>query len=272
MTYLLRRKGLGKTPCSGIANASNFDIRVVVNNPALLALEDDGNELCIRWGCTSFVLSTNILNKANAIYWASDKSGSRKTLQEYDPTLVPRTWFSSLLVTYPCIIRPHTHAQGKNLWFCKNKYDLTTAISLAGPNWYASEFIDKVKEYRVFVVSNRVVCVAEKTPGDPTAIAWNVAQGGKFSNVKWSEWPLEAIGKALKAMDFSGLDFGGVDVIVDKEGKSYILEINSACSLTSPYRQQCFAKAFDYIIENGKDKFPIPDKISHWKDVIHIAL
>jgi predicted ATP-grasp superfamily ATP-dependent carboligase len=49
------------------------------------------------------------------------------------------------------------------------------------------------------------------------------------------------------------LDFGGVDIIVDKYGIPYVLEINSAPSQTSPYRQQCVAKVFDYIVENGKE-------------------
>jgi hypothetical protein len=49
------------------------------------------------------------------------------------------------------------------------------------------------------------------------------------------------------------------------------LEVNSAPSQTSPYRQQCFAKCFDYIVNNGKDHFPMPEKFG-WKSTLHPAL
>ncbi len=275
MTYLFRRKGLGKSSCQGIVTASKQGILAYRNDESVPAHPDT---LCIRWGCTATVPTKNILNKAKAIHWVSDKSGSRKALQELDPTLVPKTWFSlgdfmSDDDPFPVIVRPAKHAQGKQLWFCEDIDELEIAIIDAGKGYYISQFIDKVAEYRIFVVSNRVVCVAsKKPPEDHTVIAWNVAQGGSFSNVKWSEWPREAIRKAIVAMDYSGLDFGGVDIMVDKEGESYILEINSACSLTSPYRQQCFAKAFDYIITNGKDKFPLPTEYKNLSSIIHPAI
>ena len=69
----------------------------------------------------------------------------------------------------------------------------------------------------------------------------------------------------------SGLDFGGVDVMVDADGKAYVLEINSAPSLTSPYRQECMAKCFDYIVENGKGMIGVKDD-EDWKDFVHPAV
>jgi glutathione synthase/RimK-type ligase-like ATP-grasp enzyme len=172
----------------------------------------------------------------------------------------------------PVVIRPAVHAQGRNVHLSKDYVEVETITEQYGEgNYYISEFIDKVAEYRVFVVSGRVACVASKTPADPTAIAWNVAQGGRFDNVRWGEWPLAACNVAIEAFNMSGLDFGGVDVMVDKNGRAYVLEINSAPSLTSPYRQECMAKCFDYIVENGKEHIPLIDD-EEWKDFVHPAV
>ena len=78
--------------------------------------------------------------------------------------------------------------------------------------------------------------------------------------------------EAMKAANVSGTDFRGVEVMVDAEGNPYVLEVNSAPSQTSPYRQQCVAKAFDYIVNNGKQHFPDVDNVRGWRDVIHPAL
>ena len=139
-------------------------------------------------------------------------------------------------------------------------------------SYYISEFIDKEHEYRVFVCQNRAVWVAKKTPGNPEDVAWNVAAGGRFDNVRWGEWPLQVIRAALQAARVSGTDFCGVDVMVDYDGNPYVLEVNSAPSQTSPYRQQCVAKAFDYIVRNGKQHFDGVERITSWKDVIHPAV
>jgi glutathione synthase/RimK-type ligase-like ATP-grasp enzyme len=140
-------------------------------------------------------------------------------------------------------------------------------------NWgggYISDYIPKVREVRVFVAQGRVVWVAEKSPADPTAHAWNVAQGGRFDNVRWSEWPIRACCAAIMATRALNVDFAGVDVMMDAEGKPYVLEANSAPSQTSPYRQLCSAKAFKWMYENGKDR--LPHTVDTWKEIIHPAL
>ena len=124
----------------------------------------------------------------------------------------------------------------------------------------------------MFVVQGRCVCVAKKTPGNPDQVAWNVAQGGHFDNVNFDNWPLKAVKVSIQAFLLTGLDFGGVDVMVDREGEVYVLEINAAPSLTSPYRQSCFAKAFDYIRQHGKDVIPLSEQRGDWKKFIHPAI
>jgi glutathione synthase/RimK-type ligase-like ATP-grasp enzyme len=156
---------------------------------------------------------------------------------------------------------------------CETIPELRVACNKYGAgNYYISEYIPKVAEYRVFIVSGRVVWVAKKTPANPDAVAWNVAKGGRFDNVRWDEWPLKAIRISREAFLMSGLDFGGVDVMIDKDNNVHVLEINSAPSQTSPYRQECTAKAFDYIVNNGKAFLPVVEQRGGYDKFIHPAI
>lgn len=271
MNILLRKRRLGNGSCRGIQAVSTTGLTMVRNDAPF----PDGTEWVFRWGCTSNVPSeAKVVNTAASIHWCSDKRGGRLAMQEAGVS-VPKTWGDpapfELEARYGTqyIVRPVTHAQGRNL-FVGGWQDSVTAWHSFGGG-YISELINKVAEYRVMVVCGRVAWVAQKTPGNPEDVAWNVAQGGRFDNVRWSDWPRAVIEQALKAANVSGTDFCGVDVMVDGEGTAYVLEVNSAPSQTSPYRQSCVAKAFDYIVLNGKDHFPMPDKFG-WKSVIHPAL
>jgi glutathione synthase/RimK-type ligase-like ATP-grasp enzyme len=274
MFYILRRRGLGLGSTKAIKELSQHNITIVRNDKLLIySLYDT----ILRWGCTSPVTAppnTVILNKNANISLVNNKQSFRFILKEQIPEIIPKTWFNYIdpEITYPCILRPSTHAQGKHLYYCENYIDLTNAVTKVN-QYYISEYIPKVAEYRVCFIQGLVAWVANKIPKDPQAIAWNVAQGGKFENVAWKKWPINVIETAYKAYKLSGLYIGGVDVMVDKDGRSYVLEINSAPSHTSPYRKQCTTKCIDYGITNKNFSYLNPNenfkKYSRW---LHPAL
>lgn len=279
MNYLLRRRKLGRTSVREIVRLSTTGLQAFrSDHPAI----PDGN-IVFRWGCTANVEAETIINKAEAIHRVSDKAGFRRVLNEHE--LCPPTFFrqfdddgwmeGEMLFAAsgerPIIIRPQTHHQGRALYFCTNQTQVLEAIGRCGPGWYASDYIEKEAEYRVFVVQGRAVCVARKYPGEDSPIAWNVARGGRFVNVRWDDWPLKAVRISIEAFNLSGLDFGGVDVMT-KGDEAYVLEINSAPSLTSEYRQQCMAKAFDYIVTNGHRPIPLIERRGGYKKFIHPAV
>ena len=288
---ILRRRKLGRTSCREIAAASTTNISVVRNWRQLdLRRVRQAPKYLFRWGCTStwdgprryedgdygsYVMET--VNSSESIHWCSNKKQGRLDMQAAGVP-VPETWsvydfFNEAGDRYEkFVLRPASHAQGRNL--VAGDYD---TISQATADYdiyndgYVSRLIRKVAEYRVFVCQNRAVWVAKKTPGNPDDVAWNVAQGGRFDNVRWGQWNMDVVDAALQAARVSGTDFCGVDVMVDADGMPYVLEVNSAPSQTSPYRQQCVAKAFDYIVRNGKQHFPNVEA-EGWRDIIHPAL
>lgn len=281
-TIILRRPKLGLSVKHVVEKSSKID-KVVRNDRPM------PNELSLvfRWGTTSNVDCQHVVNTAEAIHRVNDKAGFRRLLMnDWDQKgapdngpLCPKTYLEGDIPIEDMfefhssvVVRPRTHAQGRHVYLCNNRAELDVAVRRCGPGWYASEYINKVAEYRITFVQGRVVWVAKKTPGNPDEIAWNVARGGRFDNVRWDDWPLRAIRIAREAFMLSGLDFGAVDVMIDRENRPYVLEINSAPSQTSPYRQECMAKAFDYIVDNGKHTIPLTEERGGWKKFIHPAL
>lgn len=269
---LLRRRKLGLGSCRGIKQFSQTGIDFIRNDKPFPAQTD----LVFRWGCTSNIPDgVKVVNSAKAIHWACDKRTSRMLLAEAG--LAPKTWLDIRDMEWPLespvVVRRATHHQGKWLHHCEDKASVQEAVDRYGyPCYYISEYVPKVAEYRVFMCQGRAVWVAQKTPDNPDAIAWNVARGGRFDNVRWGDWPLRVVRVAREAFLMSGLDFGGVDVMVGPDGKCYVLEINSAPSQTSPYRQECTAKAFDYIVQNGKGNIPVTEEKGGWRKFIHPAI
>ena len=276
MITFFRRRGLGNTSCREMARIINEELggaaRVVRNDSAGVIMPGD---TVVRWGCTSTIpaLNVTVINNARTIHNCNDKAGARMLLQEAGVP-VPYTvldaseWPNSML--FDVIVRPQTHSRGRHLLHTcsKARADEFLADHSGG---YISDYILKEREVRVFVANGRAVWVAEKTPGNPDDVAWNVDQGGRFDNVKWGDWPMSAVRAAVAASNVIGTDFAGVDVMLDAEGNPYVLELNSAPSQTSPYRQLCSAKAFKWMHDRRGETLPVVTE-GGWKEYIHPAI
>ncbi len=275
---VLRRRKLGRTSAREVSRFSQE------KGHNLLEYRNDrpfpqGVDMVFRWGTTSNLpYKAVVVNEAAAIHYVSDKKTSRLAFAEKG--LAPKSWGDIEDVPQEAVeqlpkglvVRRATHHQGKYLSLCRSFPELVQACSKYPEGYYISEYVEKVAEYRVFLAQGRVVWVARKTPADEKAVAWNVAQGGRFDNVRFDDWPLKAIRVSREAFLMSGLDFGGVDVMVDANGNAFVLEINSAPSQTSPYRQECTAKSFSYIMENGKKEIPVTQERGGWKKFVHPAI
>ena len=60
--------------------------------------------------------------------------------------------------------------------------------------------------------------------------------------------------EALKAVAALELDFGAVDVVVDKEGKAYVLEVNTAPGLENQQTIQAYTNAFNNYKKKEEEK------------------
>lgn len=270
--YILRRKFFGEN-LEIAEQASTTGLRVFTSGDLL---PEDGG-LCFRWGCTATIPGgTKVINTADAIHGVFDKRGFRAKMAAVD--LSPKCWtdFGEFLDNWGCthpfedaIVRPANHTRSENLHYCRSFREVYDAIKQC-KDYYISEYIKKDSEYRVFFCQGRILGVIRKIPVDPDAVSWGCVEQGDFKYVDWSEWPLEATQMALDAAKLSGLQFGAVDLICDFT-RPYVLEINTAPGLGAlGYWVKQFTKAFDYIVENGKDDIPVSG--STWRHLVHPAL
>lgn len=272
---ILRRRGLGLSTLRKICRHSTTGLSFIRNDR--LDRLPPNTDMVIRWGCTSRVPVRNVLNNTEAIHRVNEKAEFRRTLNEH--SLCPRTWFNVLDPDLPregmFVVRPRNHHRGNNFFVC-NRDEVNEAAYMcdaAHGGYYISDLIEKRAEYRVFVAQGRVVWVAQKVPRNPEHHVWNHHSGNcVFENVRWGAWPLQGARKAVEAFNLSGLDFGGVDVIQGHDGTCYVLEINSASSQDSEYRNSLIARVFDYIITHGKEHFPLIQDRGGWRKFIHPAI
>ena len=222
---IFRRRALGYSSCRTICNASNTGIvHARADQPRRWP---DDTSIVFRWGCTANIPvdCDEVVNTAEAIHLVNDKAVFRMMLNERG--LCPKTWLDPWTIDRQgsFIVRPRNHSRGSSfhVFNCDPNEGWSEVPEMMGlcdsagaGNYYISEVINKVAEYRIFVVQGRVLWVSRKIPRDPDEIVWNHHSGNcTFENVRWGDWPLQGVRKAVEAFNLSGLDFGGFDVIQD---------------------------------------------------------
>jgi len=87
------------------------------------------------------------------------------------------------------------------------------------------EFINVTKSARLVVLGDRVVDSIEYTAPEGDFRS----NEGRVPNVKIKKFSEEAKKTAVDAVNVLDLEFGGVDMLIDKNGKHYIVEVNFPC-------------------------------------------
>lgn len=178
---------------------------------------------------------TTVYNDAKAIERTVDK-GMTSFLLKQQGVSTPATWVCESRYHAHQIIEQHTEndnalvikplfgsqGQGVRLLTKKTKFPLPGDMFVNGV-YYLQTYIDTGHEnhdFRVFVVNNQAVAAMQRS-----GTGWlnNVAQGATCSAVQ-----NEAINDlAIQAAKALNIDYCGVDIIRDKSGQLWVLEVNS---------------------------------------------
>jgi hypothetical protein len=302
---IVRRRGLGHSTCKALSSLlEGLGTPSVIwrhdrRFPRTTALISSGQDTTgtlpsvLRWGCTAEtpLASTGwgtAINSSRGIHTVNNKTQFLLKLQEEmeDQTGLLTVMTSTLMRSGQLpeglngsqwVVRPHHHSQGRNLRVVSTG-ELNSMLTRGSMNGhYARPLVQKASEYRVYVMNGRVVNVAQKTPSDPTDIAWNVAQGGRFDNVRWGAWPAKVVDLACRVFPHTGLNITGIDIMVDHDDNAWFIEANSAPSLpfnsdgSTTHRQQCVAKGIHYMLTVSNEMLtPIQDE--GWRGYIHPAI
>lgn len=200
------------------------------------------DSIAIRWGGAELPdKDTNsTLNKAESIRTASSKIASFRRFAEADVPIPRFTTRRSEASEWGCTVFGRTSQgfQGRGISVYRPGDPL-------GNHDLYTEFIPNEREYRLHVVGGVVVSVQRKYLEHPHLQGdGHIKNHGHGYAFKTPERELNNSRKeaAIAAVEALGLDFGAVDMIVDADGKEYVLEVNTAPAL-SPMRVEQYLQA-----------------------------
>lgn len=128
---------------------------------------------------------------------------------------------------YPFVFKKTNMGKGVGIYLMKSAEEFEVFLAkeeadeVKATSYIMQEFIDYEHDLRVLVIGDQMFAM-KRIPlkGDFRA---NYSLGG---SVEIFEITPEIKDVALKALNTVGMDYGGVDVLIDKQGKLYILEVN----------------------------------------------
>jgi len=210
--------GLGLKVHRGLLLPNFFDYNVVCWGQPY-----DGLFPCLNANCNRFNKMTHLEMFEKAGILAPICKGALENLQKNKIALA----------------RNESHQKGLDIIICRNQEELDEAM-VERDFWV--EWIPTRTEYRVWVFRDKVLAVYEKQfkgDGPYEGYMRNHRFGFEFvSRNMEGIGGMRELGKcsvaAVKCLD---LDFGAVDVIRGKDGKFYVLEVNTAPNIDSPERK-----------------------------------
>jgi hypothetical protein len=209
----------------------------LVHDPAEIHRGDAMPPLVLNWGGSDAVPAEHIaLNRPDAVRIASDQVESVRRLGE----LAPRT-----------VLRPdEMHLLGSDLVVAKRRQGARGSgkvVIAADAPWsdrvhhdLFQEFIADRSEYRVSILNGRVVSAYKKQPpagADPE----NLRPDWGHELVR--TLPASVVAVAREGARRIGLDYAGVDIVVDRRtGRAYCLEANAAPGMSEETLRGLYAQ------------------------------
>lgn len=214
------------------------------------------DDVVIRYGNSYSPDPANglIINKQEAVKLSSNKPVCKRTLIEHNiPTPKYYTFeeVRSGRIPLPVIVRRNGHSQGKWFYVVNNIRDLQRYDP---SRHYIQEMVEKIDEYRLFIMKDRIIEADLKVPpaNDPHALIRNHAKGSFFQWVRVSSLNPVLKRAVRDAVQLVGLDFAAVDcaTIQTSQGiKSTIFEVNSAPGLIDRKAELFVAKLHELYLD-----------------------
>ena len=233
-------------PASIPSDAVARNVEAVAGEGAQIRFVHDASEiprngervpLVLNWGGSEQLPGDLVaLNRPEAVRISSDQVESLRRLGELAPRTVARPDDTGLLGTEFAVAKRRHGARGSGKavirsdadWSERARYDLF------------QEFIPDRREYRVSVLSGRVVSAYLKRPPEGTSPEelrpqWSFEQAHVL--------PQAVVSTAREAARRIGLDYGGIDVVEDlRTGRVLCLEANAAPGMSPETLRNLYAQ------------------------------
>jgi glutathione synthase/RimK-type ligase-like ATP-grasp enzyme len=152
--------------------------------------------------------------------------------------------------TFPFILKGASGTRGQDNFLVKNEDELAKIIAEPSKGYYVlQEFIPNEGDYRILVCGDDVKLVIKRMASEGTHLN-NTSQGGNAVIVENSSIAPEILADSVKAAQFYGRDFAGVDMVVSKTtGQHYCFEVNRAPQIeNSSFEDEKAAFVAEYLV------------------------
>ncbi|MGJ5630669.1 ATP-grasp domain-containing protein [Nostoc sp. CALU 1950] len=138
----------------------------------------------------------------------------------------------------PVIIKRNSGSSGHNVFLCQNQDEIENALKeIFNVNFkkydyvaLAQEFIDIKSEYRAVFLNKELVLLYEKDisnaefAGNLSPLHWN---GAKAKYINDPQILSDIANFAKPVFEELDLDYGGLDIVLDRDNQYWLIEINS---------------------------------------------
>lgn len=199
------------------------------------------NKTVINWGSSTLpneVMKCTVLNTPEVVALASNKKTFFEHLEDTAVSLPDFTCNKGVAQGWldegKTVVERHklTGNSGDGIIIC-------TPEDVLGDAKLYTKYVPKKEEYRVHVFNGEVIDTQRKARVREVAdedVNWkvrNMANGFIFARNEDHVIPQDVLDNSVLCVNALGLDFGAVDVVYnEKEGKAYVLEVNTAPGLS----------------------------------------
>jgi glutathione synthase/RimK-type ligase-like ATP-grasp enzyme len=196
------------------------------------AQDPGGWHATLRWGRSyhgskpALNANVNAYDKYEAFKLFEAHGISMPQIVTASPEFGPNEWPP---IVGPWLARKRHHVKGKDIVVCKTPGEVLRTY-YAGTHDFFSVFIPTKTEYRVWVFRNRILAVYEKVykgKGEYEGYTRNHRFGFKFEKRDDMRDLFALVVPCVEAVNALNIDFGAVDILQGKDGKFYVLEVNS---------------------------------------------
>lgn len=221
---------------------------------------DCRGKIVARWGsrCPILTDETSVVYNRNEQVAKTNAKGQCRSILRKAGVAIPKTFLvgeDMQEMKFPAIGRPEHHGQGRHAFICNSSDDVKKAITRGCT--YFSEIYPKTREIRVHCFMGKILAITEKPRPKDNKILWNRAQNDEpFTVLDRKNWPIKACKLALQACEVMGLDYSGVDVMLEAgqdHEPAVICELNAAPTIiNSPYVLEKYIRAFKWLFASDK--------------------
>lgn len=157
--------------------------------------------------------------------------------------------------TFPLFGRKLQHREGKDIMPALQFEDV--ALRVAAGSQFFTTYVPRTTEYRVWIYRRRHLRTYQKVMRHPEQYRFfgcSYRNGFAFELVHTDAVPRGAVEAASLAVNSLGLDFGAVDILQGKDGRFYVLEVNTAPGVEG--RRECLVALVDKMATWAQNGFP----------------